>query len=49
MNEEINEEHACIQGRHLGGGHLPPPLILENSDFLCFCTHNFVFSYFAPP
>jgi len=39
------------QGRHLGrgqGGHLPP-LILKTSDFLCFCTHNFVFFIFRPP
>jgi len=30
------------------GGHLPPPLIKENSDFLYF-AYNFFFLYFAPP
>jgi len=32
-----------------GAGARGPPLILKISDFLCFCTHNFVFFIFCPP
>jgi len=32
-----------------GGGHLPPPLILKNSDFLVFLPTTFCIFHIPPP